>query len=63
MEIIDTLTKIIKKHQESLPNVESLDVDSEFETVLHDTDDGKLEISIILFPLNLSKATFLPDKS
>ena len=44
MEIIDTLTKIIKKHQESLPNVESLDVDSEFETVLHDTDDGKLDI-------------------
>ena len=44
MEVIDNLIKIIKKHQEGLPNVEPLDVDSEFEKVLHDTDDGKLDI-------------------
>ena len=44
MEVIDNLIKIIKKHQEGLPNVEPLEVDSEFEKVLHDTDDGKLDI-------------------
>ena len=44
MEVIDNLIKIIQKHQKTLPNVEPLEVDSEFESVLHDTDDGKLDI-------------------
>ena len=44
MEVLDNLIKIIQKHQKTLPNVEPLEVDSEFESVLHDTDDGKLDI-------------------
>ena len=42
MEVIDNLIKIIQKHQKTLPNVEPLEVDSEFESVLHDTDDENL---------------------
>ena len=33
MEVIDNLIKIIQKHQKTLPNVEPLEVDSEFESV------------------------------
>ena len=47
--MIDDLANIIRKHQKTLPNVEPLDVDDEFEQVYKDTEDGNLSIKNEMF--------------
>jgi len=42
--IVNDLADIIRKHQETLPNIEEMDVDDKFREVYKDTDDGKLTI-------------------
>ena len=43
-EIINDLADIIRDHQESLPNVEELDVKDKFREVYKETEDGNLVI-------------------
>ena len=47
--MIDDLANIIRKHQKTLPNVEPLDVDDEFEQVYKETEDGNLSIRNEMF--------------
>ena len=42
--IVNDLANIIRKHQETLPNIEEMDVDDKFREVYKDTEDGKLTI-------------------
>ena len=43
-QIINDLAGIIRKHQETLPNVEELDVKDKFKEVYKETEDGNLVI-------------------
>lgn len=43
-QIINDLASIIRKHQNTLPNIEELDVDDEFKEVYKETQDGRLTI-------------------
>jgi len=47
--VIENLSSIIRKHQETLPNVEPLKVDDEFVQVYKDTEDGNLSIKNEMF--------------
>ena len=42
--IVNDLANIIRKHQETLPNIEEMDVDDKFREVYKETEDGKLTI-------------------
>ena len=38
--IVNDLANIIRKHQETLPNIEEMDVDDKFREVYKETEDG-----------------------